>query len=433
MTQAHAIFGDVFADQGALVESPYRNYRLGILATVAGYALMSTGACLLFGSTILDARVWWGFFVSLIPGIPCEMAYRRFKLNKQVMFRIGIAYSIGSLILVDWWIQLRHEAIAWHVIGFTVLWFGVVLLKAGPKLCSVSAMELLEQDTRPPVLYLRRFAQDERDNTAQDTAETLLVETMSAYGPVVAIGQPNERLQVVGAARVYVTVRDDESWKLIIERLMKVAAFVVLRIGPLFEEEQPESIENWRKVSGYAWEVYSALKLVPPGKLLLHEPASVGLGSKRKSRRSYERFREQCSHFLNRTMPPRLGKSPFVAFSADGTARLLGSSPGLVTRAIAAQQPTPRVLLRSALKELNLTADEADTPPARPYIRQWLTWRWHVRNLLFLLVVWQMLAPVIERDPPFHWHIRVALCGATFFAAAVIQLWFTQTRHITAS
>lgn len=79
--------------------------------------------------------------------------------------------------------------------------------------------ELTEADPRPPVLLLRSFQDDgyemeslesEDKNTNTITFEELICREVAGWGPVVAIGQPGEKMPQLGAARAYYT---NETWQ----------------------------------------------------------------------------------------------------------------------------------------------------------------------------------------------------------------------------
>jgi hypothetical protein len=119
----------------------------------------------------------------------------------------------------------------------------------GKKHLAPSVEEKLAQDTRPPVLYLRSFRDEALDAAHGEqrisflpslvTQEEELVEALEKIGPTVAIGQPNEPLPEVGAARMYV---EAAQWKDAVVDMMGKACLVVIRAGEseglLWEEEQ---------------------------------------------------------------------------------------------------------------------------------------------------------------------------------------------------
>ena len=97
-----------------------------------------------------------------------------------------------------------------------------------------SAAEVLDKEDGPPVLYLRSFS---RDNLRTDSSivstftpinvahEVEIAELCWAFGPVVAVGKPNEQLPPLGAARMYF---DDSEWQNEVSALMDRARLIIL-------------------------------------------------------------------------------------------------------------------------------------------------------------------------------------------------------------
>jgi len=118
-------------------------------------------------------------------------------------------------------------------------------------LCS----EVLENDPRQPVIYLRSFKDDKGAGRPMDvlrvsnmkylwhmifafynglhefmgwSEEEILAQVLTTVGPMVAIGRPGEKLPQLGAARVYV---EDAVWQPKVHEFLEKAALVVLRLG----------------------------------------------------------------------------------------------------------------------------------------------------------------------------------------------------------
>jgi TM2 domain-containing membrane protein YozV len=161
------------------------------------------------------------------------------------------------------WVQLP-ALIIFIVVGRK----GVMLLRTGWKYEAPSASQLLEQDPRPPVVFLRSFQDDDRillrppglsgrlisllfGYIMAISPEQELAMIMSCIGPVVAIGKPGEPLPELGAARLYV---GDDEWRDTIGNLIRTARLVLIRAG---------STQNlW-------WEIEQALTLLPLQRVLL--------------------------------------------------------------------------------------------------------------------------------------------------------------------
>jgi TM2 domain-containing membrane protein YozV len=130
---------------------------------------------------------------------------------------------------------------------------------------ALDADQAMARDPRPPVLYLRSFADDgaalmgeqsflERHGAlivAPVTPEQEMADILDAIGPVVAIGKPGEPLPELGAARLYVS---DDQWQAKVDELMRVARLVVIRVG---------------SSPGLLWEIEQALAHLPRQRVVL--------------------------------------------------------------------------------------------------------------------------------------------------------------------
>lgn len=129
------------------------------------------------------------------------------------------------------------------------IWF--VLYARSKRYFVLSAQDVLAEDTRPPVIYLRSFKDDRGSsvNTMKNrfplwrllhpfklwasglnvfdtrTEEEILAEVLHQIGPVVGIGRPGEKLPLLGAARVYV---GDDHWQQTVHDFLSRAGLVVL-------------------------------------------------------------------------------------------------------------------------------------------------------------------------------------------------------------
>jgi hypothetical protein len=159
----------------------------------------------------------------------------------------GVAAAFASMYLVRWlWLRGRRHG-------------------------AIYAAEVLRQDTRPPILYLRSFKDDagalgsewdalmqlprrERKPSAGNTLrkrannplaqmgrrisadrilsarlEEVLAKAVGVLGPFVAIGQPDEPLPELGAARAYF---DNDTWQDAVVRWIDMAQLIIQIAGP---------------------------------------------------------------------------------------------------------------------------------------------------------------------------------------------------------
>lgn len=194
------------------------------------------------------------------------------------------------------------------LVGVDALLFtipGLWMILRGYRYSQHIASEVLKSDRRRPVLFLRSFGDDDRYTFSEesmlaavcglvrpsemrftglrryigltkwdfrqglmvlrlplraamvalgrgsDTAEEQLQRALSWFGPVVAVGNPEEALATPGAARLYVGY---DQWQSRVQDLMQQAALVIV---------QPSDTE------GIWWELEQALERCPPRQLLI--------------------------------------------------------------------------------------------------------------------------------------------------------------------
>jgi hypothetical protein len=124
---------------------------------------------------------------------------------------------------------------------------------------------------------------------------------LDALGDFVAFGRPGERLQPVGASRLY--LRDD--WKQEITRYMGRARLVIVRPG------NSPSIR---------WEVRQVLRTVPPERIVFYLRFR---GWGKGKQRAYERFRRRVRTHLGAELPERMGAARYLVFDASGRPRFI--------------------------------------------------------------------------------------------------------------
>ena len=127
--------------------------------------------------------------------------------------------------------------------------------------------EMMKNDSRPFVLFLRSFLNDEikmkaraangriwPENWVKITFEEVVTDHVWRYGPVLAIGKPGDKLPPLGAARQY---EPNETWQQTVEQLMAKASMVVVVVG---------------RTEGVVWEIEKLVMLKLTSKLVLLFP-----------------------------------------------------------------------------------------------------------------------------------------------------------------
>ncbi|QQS47655.1 MAG: hypothetical protein IPM66_03080 [Acidobacteriota bacterium] len=202
--------------------------------------------------------------------------------------------------------------LAWVTLFITGGW----LIHRGLKSSGISAAEAMRRDPRPPVIYLRSFDQEMKQNTLKEIFKDAFqgkslpggysawgpreqydfAKTMKKFGPYIAIGRPGEKLPELGAARAYVS---DENWQSEITGWIDRASIVVIEAG---------------RTPGLAWEIGRLIQCAPAEKVLLILP-------ERKS--EYALFRDWAREILPKPLPEEWPDSRMVAFSPDWQPRPL--------------------------------------------------------------------------------------------------------------
>lgn len=128
------------------------------------------------------------------------------------------------------------------------------------------------------------------------TKEQEFRDALAPLGDFMACGRPGERLQPVGASRIYLK----DCWQQAIARYMAQARLVIVRPG---------------SSSSIRWEVSQVLKTVPPGRILFYLRFR-GWGKRKE--RDYEVFRSCVWAHLGAKLPDRLGEARYLVFDAWG-------------------------------------------------------------------------------------------------------------------
>ena len=109
------------------------------------------------------------------------------------------------------------------------------LLVRARRYFQVSADSLLAADKRPPILFLRSFDDDAKQQYGDSrralldfSLETRLANHFLHFGPFIAIGSPKESVPQIGAARVLLA---DDQWQSQVLDWMKHAQLIIMYSG----------------------------------------------------------------------------------------------------------------------------------------------------------------------------------------------------------
>lgn len=190
----------------------------------------------------------------------------------------------------------------------------------------------LEQDERPPIVYLRPFESDRMQvvpsfrsrqrvrvfaNTvgiggARKTYEQRLGAILSAVAPFVTIGDPTETLPRLGAQRLYAT---DAEWRHTVDDLLERGDTIILHVG-----DSP----------GLSWEVDRIVALDEPERVILSLPLKAGRKKPSREQR-YAAFRARSGDDFPHGLPENADDTQFLYFDSSWDPHRL-EAPGALPR-----------------------------------------------------------------------------------------------------
>ncbi len=170
-----------------------------------------------------------------------------------------------------------------------VLWIlGQWMITRSKRLGQPTTEQAMKNDIRPPVLFLRSFQADAKDERkrwlnllfqSKDgvplSKEQKLTELMTKNGPVIAVGRLGEKLPQLGAARVYIS---NELWQESVKMYMSQCKLILIRAG---------------KTSGLKWELKEIINSIDPEKVLIYFP----------NQRNFLSFRGWANKLLPKSLP----------------------------------------------------------------------------------------------------------------------------------
>jgi hypothetical protein len=245
--------------------------------------------------------------------------------------------TIGWAVLVTCWVPLLYDSLL-GVLAAVAL--GQTCRTLARKRRGVSAKAALAEDRRPPIVYLRSFQDDGvfqpgtfflvndwLRTLSEKTAEDNLSHLLEPFGPVVAIGRPEEEMPEVGAARIYV---GDDHWQdLIVDLLSDRGALAVLQAGG---------------TRGLQWELETVAAMLRPEQVLLFLPFALHWSRARRDA-GYAGFRAWASGCFPAELPDTIDDRVYFFY--------FSSKPGWTTRAVEAGARVPEGHpLRSVLTDL---------------------------------------------------------------------------------
>lgn len=162
----------------------------------------------------------------------------------------------------------------------------------------VRSHKRFELDGRLPCLYLRSFSLDDSgaaETFLPTTAEEKLVRSYERIGPVIALGNPREKLPLLGASRLYF---DNSTWQPAVLYLMSISRLVIIQAG---------SAENLLQ------EVAFAHQRLDPRKVMISFSAWEDLDEWTRQLQ-YLRFKKFADGLLECKLPDDIQKTSHLTF-----------------------------------------------------------------------------------------------------------------------
>lgn len=286
---------------------------------------------------------------SRLPYSSATAALRR-VLGYLLMF-VAFLGLLSEKVIGEAHVNLALEVVLRIVVGLGSVAVGLGgrhLVVTGKQQRAVLASRDRSADSRPPVVYLRSFAADRRVADAHmvdgfiqlSTEEEQFAKVLHAFGPVVAIGDPREKLPTLGADRVYV---GNEAWQKKVLGLLSTAHLVLLRLSP---------------TAGVQWELQQVVGQVDPSRFLLFLP----LGYK------YPALKAMAETWLPKPLPKpprrrtRIGTlQGIVRFHPDWTPEFVPARFAFMRMSLRTPiSPHLKIMLRPVFEQLGVRW----TPPA---------------------------------------------------------------------
>jgi hypothetical protein len=190
--------------------------------------------------------------------------------RRGLLYAIAGAVVLLAVVLAPLPMEGPYVSSAWRTIE-QVRILAFFLLVRARRYFQVGADSLLAVDKRPPILFLRSFADDERQHYASSqralldfSLETRLANDFYHFGPFIAIGSPKEMAPELGAARVLLS---DDEWQPRVLGWMKDANLIIMYSGTT----------HWVN-----WELRKVVESGRATSLILMFPELKGRSSKRK-------------------------------------------------------------------------------------------------------------------------------------------------------
>lgn len=224
------------------------------------------------------------------PGLGGLLDRHALQQRGEVKFWLGIVLMLwGLAAMARGVLWLVDGAVGWslmaELIGSLLAGTGVSLAVLGRRERAADVAQVQAKDPRAPILYLRGFQDDllsERERRMPEgwtaplvlwerTSEEALVHQFRHVGPVIALGQPQEKVPTGGAARHYLRNSGSpaELGALGAGQLPAWKMWILAQLG-----RAQLAIVNWHPTpsDSLRWELATALAVLGPQRVLIWCP-----------------------------------------------------------------------------------------------------------------------------------------------------------------
>lgn len=297
-----------------------------------------------FNIFIVLAMTWMPYEVLVI-----DKWQLRVKAFRSIITNLyGVVIMFAGFVLCTLVFSGDDEMMNGASFGPLVIAIGMWLMNLGKRRGMLSAEEALREDPdRPPVLYLRSFKTDEKEDRSIEEdypadqnqpmwwkdgklqpeprkknnspswlaklfadpfrvharEEEIIAPALKVLGPFVAIGHPGESLPQLGASRIYV---GDDLWKEKVEELMAQAKLVIIRVG---------------MTPGLEWEIERALETLKHDQIVFYFSHYLDSTILNKA---YEGFCNIAQPHIRASLPEKIDRHRILTFDAQLQPILLG-------------------------------------------------------------------------------------------------------------
>lgn len=270
--------------------------------------------------------------------------------------KLGLVLIVSSLLIAAscaWAISHESAAFTKQLIRIPLL-SSLVLFEWGRRMRKRGYQQSLAGADAAPIVYLRSFSSDVGDEVVHPTRDilgTLMCRTnetqfaRAALGlaPFVAVGDPRDKLEPLGADRIYVPT--GTNWQVVVGDLVSRSELVIVRAGAA--------------KGGLLWELEHVTRNVAPQNLLIFLPYPERQPS-RKRDLDYKQFVATAAPVFPKGLLRSIDKELFIAFGPDWT-------PFGVTRdGLTIDPPLPMSTVgREFLIRMSRTYQDRDFRPLR--------------------------------------------------------------------